>query len=225
MHYYQLRIQLHLTSKIHFQQSPFALSKMFATALIENGYDKHYQKEIKGYVFSNLGKAGKDGFYEGKREVVFRSFNKALISQVANSLMFYKDNIFEVKNLGIEQIAYKFVKSLISYNPIFIVNDGKFWNFNDDIRVFLDGLNYNLAKKYEMLFDEKIHPNFINVLEFKNQKPFSFYYKNTKFWGYKAFIVPHSDEISQKLAFIGLGMGLGHKNSSVGGGFCRGFFL
>jgi len=44
-------------------------------------------------------------------------------------------------------------------------------------------------------------------------------YKKIKLFGNKFKIIPKADEISQKLAFIALGAGLGEKGS-FGGGFC-----
>ena len=71
--------------------------------------------------------------------------------------------------------------------------------------------------------------NFIQEIELKNQKPQSIYFKTTKdkkeriirLLGNKLRIVPNSDDISQKLAFLSLAVGLGEK-SSLGGGFCLG---
>ena len=40
-----------------------------------------------------------------------------------------------------------------------------------------------------------------------------------RFFGNKFKIIPNEDEVSQKLAFVALGCGLGEKNS-FGGGFC-----
>ena len=86
-----------------------------------------------------------------------------------------------------------------------------------------------MLKKYEEFFGKKIevNQNFIQLLEVKNQKPQSIYFTTTKneiqkrvrLLGNKFRIVPNEDEISQKLAFLTLGVGLGEK-SSYGSGFC-----
>jgi CRISPR-associated endoribonuclease Cas6 len=64
--------------------------------------------------------------------------------------------------------------------------------------------------------------NFIQLLEIKNRIPQNIrIIKNDKkvtFFGNKFKIVPHEDEVSQKLAFTALACGLGEKNS-YGGGF------
>jgi CRISPR-associated endoribonuclease Cas6 len=84
-------------------------------------------------------------------------------------------------------------------------------------------LQDNLLRKYEMIYNEKLNPenNFIEYFQIKNNKPQTLFFKSIKFFGWKLYIIPRNDEISQKLAFIALGSGLGHKNSSVGGGFMK----
>ncbi|MCK4440354.1 MAG: CRISPR-associated protein Cas6, partial [Sulfurovaceae bacterium] len=86
-------------------------------------------------------------------------------------------------------------------------------------------LHDNLEKKYFDFYGEKLlpHQNFIQLLEIKNIKPQTIWTtkngKSFRFFGNKFRIVPHEDEVSQKLAFVALACGLGEKNS-FGGGFC-----
>jgi CRISPR-associated endoribonuclease Cas6 len=105
-----------------------------------------------------------------------------------------------------------------------------FWSLekSGDIIELQNQLQENLLKKYEEFFGEKLeaNQNFIQLLEVKNHKPQSIYFTTTKnelqkkvrLIGNKFRIVPNEDEISQKLAFLSLGVGLGEK-SSYGGGF------
>jgi len=223
MKFYELKIKLTLKSKIHFQKSPQAISKMISTALINAGYNEHNKKIPKNYVFSNLGLA-KDGFYEKDANLFFRSFKKDLAEKISNKLTFYEDNIFKVNGIDFKEVKQNHIKELLTLNPVFVVmKNGRFWTFNEsgDISSYLQALNSNLIRKYENLFN-KIDTKdfFVENIEFLNTKPFSFFYKEAKFFGYKLKIKPKDDENSQKLAFIALGSGLGHKNSSVGGGFC-----
>ena len=226
MKYYELKISTNLNAPIHFQKAPEAISKLISTALINSGYKKHDSKEVKPYVFSNLGKAQKNGFFEKKGSFYLRSFDKDLISKAANSLMFYKDKIFEIKQLELKEINKRKIEAIKSMNPIFIINKkGDFWTFSKDgdLSEYLALLTNNVIKKYKAIFKEDLKPDntFIEYFRILNDVPFTFYYKNIKFFGYKLFMHIRDDEISQKLAFIALGAGLGAKSSSVGGGFCR----
>ena len=88
-----------------------------------------------------------------------------------------------------------------------------------------------LEKKLKLFYpdDRDIMDNFIDKIEIKNQKPQSIYFKTVRnqkeklvrLIGNKFKIVPKKDDLSQKLAFLSLGVGLGEK-SSFGGGFCLG---
>ena len=86
-------------------------------------------------------------------------------------------------------------------------------------------LHDNLERKYQEFYGEALEAkqNFIQLLEIKNRVPQNIQItkdnKKIRFFGNKFRIVPHEDEISQKLAFLALGCGLGEKNS-FGGGFC-----
>ncbi len=225
MKFYEIKIALNLKNKIHFQKAPEAISKMIATHLINSGYDKHDENIIKNYVFSNLGRAGKDGYFEGKAGFTFRTFDR----EIANYMMDideYEDKIFKVTSANQRAIKQRRINKLISLNPVFITVDGEkgeFWTYKHDLGRFLTSLQNNLLKKHRLITgsEPEMKHGFIQNLLLKNTSPFSYYYKNKRFLGFKVEIVPQDDELSQALAFVALGAGLGEKNSSVGGGFCR----
>jgi len=225
MKYYELKISTSLKAPIHFQKSPEAIGKLISTALINGGYTKHSEKQPKPYVFSNLGKADKNGFFKNG-EIVFRSFDKNLARMVATELGFYEDNIFKIDSIVFKEVSYRYINALISVNPVFVKmkDSNKFWTLNDgDVNTLLNALQSNLIRKYESAFNEKLNliNGFIEYFQIKNNTPQTFYYKGGRLFGNKFYIVPKSDEVSQKLAFTSLACGLGHMNSSVGGGFCK----
>jgi len=226
MHYYELKIKTDIKAPIHFQKSPEAISKMIATSLINSGYEKHNEKTLKNYVFSNLGKANEKGYFENNRTIYFRTFDESLVKQILKSLFLYEDNIFKVQGVDFNVINYSHIKSMISLNPVFVtMKDTKFWTFQQsgDMSVLFKALQSNLLRKYEMIFNETLKPEnlFFEYIQIKNNKPQTYYYKGIKFFGNKIYIRIRDDEVSQKLAFTALGAGLGHKNSSVGGGFMK----
>ena len=225
MEFFELKINVNLKIPIHFQKSPEAISKLIATSLINSGYSGHKNNEPKNYVFSNLGKADKKGFFE-KGIITFRSFKKELVEKVTKNLFLYEDNIFKVKSVNFQKITYKRINYMLSLNPVFVVmKNGDFWTFqkSGDLIGLITALQDNLLRKYEMLFNEKLSPinNFMEYIQIKNNKPQTYFYKGVKFFGWKFYIVPREDKVSQKLAFTAIGSGLGHKNSSVGGGFVK----
>ena len=224
MHFYELKIDLNLKNKIHFQSSPEAIGKLIATALINSGYKFHNENKIKGYVFSNLEVRANNGWYEGDNFFRFRSFDKDLILKLTNSLLCYEDNIFNVTSLSSRVIQFKPIKLLQTTNPVFVtLENGRFWTFKEDgdIMKYLKLLHQNALKKIKLLENIETDENFIEFMEFLSEKPYTFNYKGRKFFGFKLKIYPKDDEISQKLAFVTAGMGIGEKNSSVGGGFAK----
>jgi CRISPR-associated endoribonuclease Cas6 len=223
MHYYEIDIFVDLKSRLHFQKSPEAIFKLISTGLIKGGYKEHDIRKVKHYVFSNLGKAKNNYYQNGK--IQFRTFDKNLAKILSGSLMFYEDNIFKIKNLDFRIIKYMTISKMISLNPVFVKmkKTGRFWTFNEsgDIGMLFEALQSNLLRKYESFFKEKLHPtnSFIEYIRIKNNTPQTFYFKKGKLFGNKFYIVPRMDEVSQKLAFTALACGLGHLNSTVGGGF------
>ena len=226
MEYYQLNIKTKLKAPIHFQKAPEALSKLISTALINSGYESHNEKRPKNYVFSNLGKANENGIYEKEGVISFRSFKKEMVKKVYDSLMFYEDNIFKIENIGFKKMEYKPIKTIVTLNPVFVVlKSGIFWTYNKtgEMISLFEALEKNLIRKYEVSFNNRIGKShwFSEYVQVKNIKPFTYYYKGVKFFGYKFYIHPKDDEVSQKLAFTAIATGLGHKNSSVGGGYSK----
>ena len=224
MHFYELKIDLNLKNKIHFQSSPEAIGKLIATALINSGYKFHNENRIKGYVCSNLEVRANNGWYEGDNFFRFRSFDKELILKLTNSLLSYEDNIFNVTSLSSKVIHFKSIRLLQTTNPVFVtLENRRFWTFKEDgdIMKYLKFLHQNALKKIKLLENIETDENFIEFMEFLSEKPYTFNYKGKKFFGFKLKIYPKDDEISQKLAFVVAGMGIGEKNSSVGGGFAK----
>jgi len=226
MHYYEFQIKTDLKAPIHFQKSPEAISKMIATSLINSGYELHNENIPKNYIFSNLGKANEKGYFEKEGKIYFRTFDESLVKKLLNSLFMYEDNIFKVKGVDFSVVNYSHIKAMISLNPVFVtMKDGNFWTFHKsgDMSVLFNALQSNLIRKYEMIFNEKLNPEnlFFEYIQIKNNKPQTYFYKGIKFFGNKIYLRIRDDEVSQKLGFIALGTGLGHKNSSVGGGFMK----
>ncbi len=231
MQYFELKIELTLKSSIPFQKSLEPLSKLISTAIMNSSFKElHKKRGFKYYVFSNLVEISEDKVYKaGKNSFLFRTPNEKLATQVAKSLFGYEDNIFKTNGISQKTIVYQYINSLITLNPAFVTftkeSKPKFWTFfeDGDIIFLIKALHNNLVKKYESFYGEKLDckDNFIDYFQIKNHTPQTIFYKGAKFFGNKFYIVPKSDEVSQKLAFMALSCGLGEKNS-IGGGFCVG---
>ena len=193
--------------------------------------------------FDILSKYINFSIYQSKEldlENIIRSINKVLIEELEYLLCKNINNSYlQVVSTQKKEIKQYFIKELYSATPV-IITDRKdergkqlFWSlyYNGDILSLQKKLQNNLEKKLKYFYQEELvdSKNFIQEIELKNQKPQSIYFKTTKdkkeriirLLGNKLRIVPNSDDISQKLAFLSLAVGLGEK-SSLGGGFCLG---
>jgi CRISPR-associated endoribonuclease Cas6 len=215
MKYIEARISVKLKNKLHFQYAPERIFKFINESVPEIDED---------YVFSNLGKANYDGYFEEKGMFFLRTFSKKFIDEVLNKLKENED--FITQKIYIFTHSYQPSKLVYTLNPVFVLMDEKtFWTFKSsgDFSVLEKLLIDDLIVKYKRNFEEEIGEceSFIKVLNVKNEKPFSYFFDGKKFFGYKLLITPKEDEISQKLIFTALGCGLGHKNKEVGGGFLK----
>jgi len=215
LNFTELTVNLNIKKPLQFQHSP---------EIIGNMLKKAGNIEEEKYVFSNLGKAGNDGYFRGKGSFKLRSLDNVLIEDFAENLKDYEDDYFKVNFIMASHKPFEKIKSLYSLNPVFLkMENGMFWTFNSsgNIEEFVNLLQEDLLDKFELYFEEKLNikETFVKFLNFKNEKPFTYIKDGKKCFGYKIYIEPKEDETSQILAFIAVSNGLGHLNEEVGGGF------
>jgi len=235
MRYFELTCKVYIKKDIDFRRSFEAISRYisFSMAQIDDFLELHNTNKFKFYTFSSFSPIQKDKIYkkEEKYEFSIRSLNKALIEYLSKSL---RENInnpnFLVLETQLKEIKQFFISELYSITPVIsTVENGFFWTKDKDGDIFklYKQLHNNLERKYNSFYNTNLNSkeNFIHLLELKNQKPQTIQItkqgKPFRFFGNKFKIIPHSDEISQKLAFVALACGLGEKNA-FGGGFCIG---
>ena len=211
----ELTVNLNIKQPLHFQHAPEIIGKMLKVA---------GDIEEEKYVFSNLGKAESDGYFRDKGNFKLRSLDNVLIEDFAESLKNYEDEYFKINFIMASNKPFEKIKSIYSLNPVFLnIENGFFWTFKSlgNIEKFIDILQKDLLDKFELYFEEKLDINdtFIKFLNFKNEKPFTYIKDGKKCFGYKIYIEPKEDDVSQLLAFIAVSNGLGHLNETVGGGF------
>ncbi len=235
MKYFELICTAYIKKDISFKDSFEVINKYINFSMAQNQILKTLH-ERKGYKFYNFG-----NFYPTEKEKVYkkgnsyqfrlRSPDEAFVDNLSKTLRQNIDNpnflTVEVTKRAVKQF---FVSELYSATPVVVTADkGVFWTMerDGDILKLQRLLHDNLEKKYFDFYREKlkVEQNFVQLLEIKNSVPQSIWAskngKSFKFFGNKFRIVPNEDEVSQKLAFMALGSGLGEKNS-FGGGFCLG---
>ncbi len=235
MKYFELTCTAYIKRDILFRDSFEKLSKYISFSMAQTNEFKelHNSNGFKFYTFNNFSPIEKSKIYKRGNSYTFliRSFNENLIDQLIISL---RENInnpnFQVIQAQKKSVKEFFISELYSITPVIVSTEkGFFWTMekDGDIMKLYKQLHSNLERKYISLYGKKpqIKDNFIQLLEIKNRVPQTIQnHKNGKsyrFFGNKFKIVPREDELSQKLAFLALGCGLGEKNS-FGGGFCIG---
>ncbi len=232
-YYFELKCVAYIKKDILFKEVFEKLSKYISYSMLQNEVlkDLHQNSGFKYYCFDGLFPIEKEKIYKKGSNYIFhiRSINKELIDNLFDELRKNINNpnllIVDITKKRIKQF---FINELYTLTPVIMtIENGLYWTIKKDgnILKLQKQLHDNIEKKYKNFFDQNLQPiqNFIQLIEIKNQKPQTIEVlkdgKKIKFFGNKFRIVPHEDEISQKLAFLALGCGLGEKNS-YGGGFC-----
>ena len=234
MHYFELRCKAYIKQNFDFKESFWIISKFisFSLAKEKRFLQEHNKNRFKTYSFSSFVACEKNKPPKKIEEGTLlcfriRTIDKELAFLLPKLLEQNTNNqFFSVVAIQKKEIKPFFITELYTLTPtvISIENEG-FWSLqNGDITLLQRRLHENSVKKYEQFYGD-IAPmqNFIQLLELKNKTPQFITLKKDakiiKLLGNKFRIVPNEDEVSQKLAFLALGVGLGEKNS-LGGGFC-----
>jgi len=242
MYTFELRCVAYLKQDIKFDESFDYLSKFINYSICQKKeyLQKHNKNIFNNYCFGSFMPIQKDKLYKKGNTYNFtiRTIDEKFALALVNLLKENINNSFlQIVQIEINNVKESFINELYSVTPVIMSLKKEntsthqlFWTLDKsgDIIELQNQLQENLLKKYEEFFGEKleVNQNFIQLLEIKNEKPQSIYFTTTKneiqkrvrLFGNKFRIVPNEDEISQKLAFLALGVGLGEKNS-YGGGF------
>ena len=242
MKIFELKCITYLKQDVSFEDSFDSISKFINYSICQKDEykQKHNQNVFNNYCFGSFFPIEKDKLYKKGNTYyfTFRTIDEKFAKELSNLLRANINNpylqIVQVEKRDIKQF---FISEIYSATPVIISlkkenekSHQLFWTLekSGDILELQKQLQENLIKKYEEFFGEKLNvsQNFIQLLEIKNHKPQSVCFTTTKnemqkkirLIGNKFRIIPNEDEISQKLAFLSLGVGLGEK-SSYGGGF------
>ncbi len=235
MKYFELTCTAYLKKDIPFKESFETLTKYISFSMAGNEQLKvtHKSSGFKYYTFGGLIPTEQERVYKkgSNYQFTLRSPDEEFIDILAKEL---RKNINNPNLLVVEAhkkvIKQFFISELYSATPVIVtIKKDLYWTMEKDADIvkLQKQLHNNLEKKYQDFYDEpiKAEQNFIQLLEIKNRVPQNIQItkqdKKIRFFGNKFKIVPHEDEVSQKLAFLALGAGLGEKNS-FGGGFCLG---
>lgn len=227
---YELTVTALLKKDLYYQEVQQEIGMLLNRSMLKNKELKefHREKRLKGYVYSGLYPVEKQKVYTKGNVYVFRirSLKRWFIEAIESCIRGQGDDVFHIISGEKRFWTKKVIQELYSITPFFVTVDNSPWLQEDDVDLLIERLQVNAEKKYRDFINGDIETNqFIQRMEFLNQKPIALKYKGIKLLGHKVKMIVHSDEDSQKLAYTILGSGLGEKNSSIGGGFCFAHFL
>lgn len=227
MHYFELTTTAYLLKNISFNEVNEKIAQLINKTMLkdEKLAIKHEENKFKNYVFDSLYPREKDKIYKAGKIYIFRirSLEEDFINKIKQLFPNTTTDYFKVVAGEIKKQEQRPIKELYTVTPaLATIGKNIYWIPNDDIKILIERMNSNLFKKYKNYFGVSLNEEqlFFEKIKVLNKKPLVYKYKNTNLFGNKFKIAINDDEISQKLAFMTLGVGLLEKNSTIGMGFC-----
>ena len=238
MKYYEIKITILLKINVSLNEANNNLAKAVNRIMLENKHTRelHEKNAINPYVFSlpyPIDIIRK--IYKKNSVYIFslRSIDEKFINIFKENLKKVKLDEFDILASELIEVKKFFINSLytLTSSVSTITEENKkpyFWTVeNSNLEFIKDRIKNNIEKKHKIFLNEEIKApdDFIQNIVLLNKIPFmTKHIKNNrefKIFGNKFKIFINSDETSQKLAFLALGVGILEKNS-YGYGFVRG---
>ncbi len=227
MRYFELTTTAYLLKNVAFNEVNEKIAQLINKAMLndEKLAVKHKENKFKNYVFDSLYPREKDKIYKAGKIYVFRirSLEEDFIFKIKKLLSNTATDHFKVISGETKRHEQRPIKEIYTVTPaLATIGKNIYWVPGDDLKILIERMNSNLFKKYKDYFGTSLNEEqlFFEKIKIMNKKPIVYKYKNTNLFGNKFKIAINNDEISQKLAFMTLGVGLLEKNSTIGMGFC-----
>lgn len=217
---YEIKLKVYMLKDI-----PVDKIQIKTAALLDRGFltsakwkQFHEENVYKGYCMNHAYPLEKDKIY--KKDKIYtitirtvdsnlvKYFNEVCVNQ------FTKD----MKGLTaqIRILPKKHLECIYTLTPVVFKDAQKgYWRTHMSLEQFEMQLKMNLYKKWNYFEKTKVIEDFpiYTMIEFFNQIPIKIEYKNTNLLGDKIKLWIADDEMSQNLAYMSLGTGIGNMNS------------
>jgi len=184
----------------------------------------HKSTGYKYYCFDHLYPREANKVYRKGSLYVFniRSIDDKFISQLKEEMTSIESDEIKVIAVEMKSFNYRHIAELYTVTPSLATFDNLHWVNGDGLEKLKNRINENLIQKYNKYFNEEIpgDTDMVEMIELKNRGPIGVKYKDVTLRGNKFSIKIRSDEQAQKLAFIGMAMGILEKSSAAGMGYC-----
>lgn len=219
MKVYEIRIKIYLLKDISVENIQYKIASFIDAALSkdEELLSFHENNEFKNYCFDTLYPIESDKVYkEGNiYTLTIRTIDGILAKYFNNKLVNEFNHEFKALTGQIRIIPKKYIDKVYSITSLIIKTEEGYWKGNLSLTDFERRIKENLIKKYNKFTNSKVDENFQlhTFIEFKNKKPIATEYKGIKLLGDKILLNISEDKISQELAYMSLGTGIGEANA------------
>lgn len=216
---FEINVKVYLVSDILQEDCQKEITKVIDEVLANdckflNFHNKNY---FKNYCFNSLYPLAKDKVYKEDSIYSFqiRTASLELAEYFSVNLKSVFTSSIKVLKVDVRKIPLKHIDKIFSITPVVLKSDNGYWKGGLSLGDFERRIKENLIKKYNQITGEKIDENFplFVALEFKNKKPIAIKYKGKKLLGDKISLKIADDQLSQKIANLAIGCGIGEMNA------------
>lgn len=224
MKVYELKIKVFLLKDINYENVSTFITRFLDMCISQNeGLLKfHNAKVYKPYSFDMLIPFEEDKMY--KKEKIYSFRLRTINLELANYILEKLPNFYNEDMKGliaeVKILPRRIIEKVYTLTPALLKNEEGYWKHSLNFEKFEERLRINCIKKYRYFSEENILdtvPIYTNLI-FKNKKPVPIKYKNINLRGDKFELIIANDEISQKIVYMLLGVGI-LENCSRGCGF------
>ncbi|WP_242845699.1 CRISPR-associated endoribonuclease Cas6 [Clostridium novyi] len=221
---FESMVDVYTMEDIKVNKQSIKISKLIDKTLCMNDKFLKLHKEncFKDYCFNWLYPIETDVYKKGKiYTFIIRTVDKELVEYFKKYLINEYTESLKVLTIKTKLIPQCTIEKIYSITPLIIKAQG-YWKNNLTFKQFEERIFSNLIKKYNEYFNIKINENFslYNNIVISNKKPISMPVKGVRLLGDKVTLYISNNEMSQKLAYFALGVGLGEVNGRSAG-FCN----
>ncbi|MDS1003348.1 CRISPR-associated endoribonuclease Cas6 [Clostridium sporogenes] len=215
MRVYELTLKIFLLKDLTMDKSYEKLTELIDKSLCKDDelLELHNQNKYKYYTFSLPYKLEKDKIYKAGNiySVKIRTIDEKILKNFKTQLVNIYTEYIKALTMEVKVIPKKYISTIYSLTPVVIKTDKGYWKGNLSLNEYERRIKENLIKKYNQFFDEKINEDFplYDFIRFDNRKPIGIRYKNITLLGDKITLNIANDEISQKIAYLAVGAGIG----------------
>ncbi len=215
MKVYEVTLKIFLLKDLPMDKAYEELSELIDKSLCkdEELLALHNENKYKYYTFSLPYKLEQDKIYKACNlySVKIRTIDEKILKNFKTQLVNMYTPVIKVLTIEVKVIPKKHISTIYSITPVVIKTDNGYWKGNLSLDQYEKRVKTNIIKKWNQFFNEKVSENFplYDFIKFDNKKPIGIKYKNITLLGDKLTLNISDDELSQNMAYLALGAGIG----------------